>query len=110
MAVLFVNLLRLLKAIVRSWKRPLFRASLLLAVLVVFSGGVFYHTVEGWSWPDALYFSAMTAATVGVTDLSPQTDLGKLFTVVYLFVAVGAFISLFVHIARALIDVHDDHG
>ncbi|GAB2513756.1 potassium channel family protein [Microbulbifer agarilyticus] len=110
MAVLFVNLLRLLKAIVRSWGRPLFRASLLLAVLVVFSGSVFYHTVEGWSWTDALYFSAMTAATVGVADLSPQTDLGKLFTVVYLFVAVGAFISLFIHIARALIDVHDDHG
>jgi hypothetical protein len=39
---------------------------------------------------DALYFSVTTVSTVGLGDLSPQTDIGKLFTVVYIFVGVAA--------------------
>ncbi|MCK7610640.1 potassium channel family protein [Roseibium sediminicola] len=110
MAAFFINLVRLLKAIIRSWKIPAFRSGVLLAVLVLFSGSIFYRTVENWSWIDALYFSAMTAATVGVADLSPQTDLGKIFTVLYLFVGVGVFIALFAQITRALLKLEDENG
>ena len=105
---IFINLLRLIKAICRSWKLPAFRSGLLLAILILISGTVFYSTVEGWPWVDALYFSAMTVATVGVSDLSPQTMLGKLFTVLYLFVGVGVFIALFTQFARALLRVEED--
>lgn len=78
-----LTLVRLLKAILRSWNRPHFRSGFLLAGLILFSGTVFYKTVEGWSWVDALYFSAMTLATVGVSDLAPQSVVGRLFTVLY---------------------------
>lgn len=103
MVGLFLNIVRLLKAIARSWRVPRFRAGLVLALLILLSGTVFYHGVEGWSWIDALYFSATTISTVGLGDLAPQTELGKLFTVVYIFVGVGVFVALFAQFARALL-------
>jgi voltage-gated potassium channel len=45
--------------------------------------------VEGFGWIDAFYFSATTLTTVGYGDLSPQTDFGKIFTTVYIFVGIG---------------------
>lgn len=103
-----LNLIRLLKAIVRSWHRPRFRSGLLLALLILLSGTIFYKTVEGWSWVDALYFSTMTVATVGVSDLAPHSTAGKLFTVLYLFVGVGVFVALFTQFARALLQIEKE--
>ena len=100
-----MGVFRLLKAIVRSWKVPYFRSALFLAVVILLSGTVFYRTVEGWDWIDALYFSAITISTVGYGDLAPQTDIGKLFTVIYIFIGVGVFVGLFTQFARALLRV-----
>lgn len=54
---------------------------------------VFYHFIEKWSWVDAFYFSVITVATVGYGDFSPQTVLGKLFTVGYILVGIGLFVT-----------------
>ena len=102
-----LNLARLFKAIVRSWRMPTFRATLSLAAILLLTGTVFYHRTEGWSWIDSLYFSTTTMSTVGFGDLTPQTDIGKLFTVVYIFVGVGVFVALFTQLARALLKVEE---
>lgn len=47
-------------------------------------------------------------STVGLGDLSPQTDAGKLFTIIYIFVGVGVFVALFAQFARALLRIQDD--
>ena len=93
MVALYLNAYRLLKAIVRSWKDPHFRGGLVLCIALLASGTVFYTRVEGWNWIDALFFSAMTLSTVGAGDLSPATQLGKVFTVLYIFV--GVFFRIF---------------
>ncbi|WP_170600276.1 potassium channel family protein [Ruegeria arenilitoris] len=103
MISLFLNAYRLLKAIVRSWDDPHFRGGLLLCVLILLSGTLFYSSVEGWHWVDALYFSATTLSTVGFGDLSPATKIGKVFTVIYIFVGVGVFIAMFIQFAKALL-------
>lgn len=103
-----LNLLRLLKAILRSWNEPYFRAGLVLAVAILGSGTVFYRSVEGWTWIDSLYFSATTISTVGQGDLSPQTQFGKLFTVIYIFAGVGVFILMFAQFAKALLRGQND--
>lgn len=108
MVSFYLTVFRLLKAIVRSWQHPTFRAGLLLAVALLLSGTLFYRSVEGWSRVDALYFSATTISTVGLSDLSPKTDLGKIFTVLYIFVGVGVFVALFAQFARALVRIQDD--
>ena len=110
---LYLNSLRLLKAIVRSWNSARFRAALALAFLLLLSGTLFYRSVEGWSWVDALYFSVTTVSTVGLGDLPPTTNASKLFTVLYIFVGVGVFVALFAQFARALLKNYEDddaHG
>jgi len=72
-------------------------------LLILASGTVFYSSVEGWHWIDALYFCTATLSTVGYGDFVPQTQMGKLFTVVYIFVGVGVFVALFAQFARALL-------
>ncbi len=48
-------------------------------------GTVVYRLVEGWSWVDSFYFSSVAATTVGFGDLTPTTDVSKVFTVFYIF-------------------------
>jgi hypothetical protein len=65
-------------------------------VLVLVVGTVVYHYLEGWSWVDAFYFSAVAGSTVGFGDLSPTTNGSKLFTVVYIFSSItiiGTFLD-----------------
>ena len=42
-------------------------------------------------------------STVGYGDLTPATDAGKVFTIVYIFVGIGLFVALVGQIANALI-------
>ncbi|MCK8484108.1 potassium channel family protein [Aliiroseovarius sp. S2029] len=100
-------LMRFAKAVLRSWNDQEFRACLALALLMLVSGTIFYNRVEGWTWIDALYFSVTTMSTVGFGDLSPQTNAGKIFTVFYILVGVGIFVSLFTFLARALLQSPD---
>jgi hypothetical protein len=64
-------------------KQPETRALLIVAVLVISIGVVFYVRVEGWSLLDAIYFCIVTLGTVGFGDITPTTDLGKVFTIFY---------------------------
>ena len=43
-----------------------------------------FSLLEDWSIVDSLYFSVVTATTVGFGDLTPSTDGAKLFTIVYI--------------------------
>jgi hypothetical protein len=76
---------RLVAAIVRRPAESI--AAAVLFTLIV--GTVFYHLVEGWRILDSAYFSVITLTTIGYGDFSPQTDLGKLFTILYAFAGVG---------------------
>lgn len=71
-----------------------FRIIFAVTILVIFSGTMFYHFVEGWRWLDSLYFSIISLATVGYGDFTPQTDAGKIFTIFYLIFGIGIFAAL----------------
>jgi hypothetical protein len=70
-----------------------YRSLLLATALVLAFGAVVYHYLEGWSWIDALYFCAITLATIGYGDLAPKTDAGKLFTIFYILVGIGLILT-----------------
>ena len=94
--------LRLAKGVRLCWRDLVFRTTLFLVCLTVLSGTLFYRSIEGWGWIDAVYFSVATIATVGYGDLAPTTDLGKIFTVFFMLVGIGLFVALVTQIARAL--------
>jgi len=94
---------RVIQGITRSWHSPYFRATALLAFLILLSGTLFYKSVEGWSWIDAIYFSVMTAATIGFGDLVPTTTASKVFTIFYATSSVGVFVALVTQMANVLI-------
>ncbi|MBI3035481.1 two pore domain potassium channel family protein [Candidatus Woesearchaeota archaeon] len=80
----------------------------IVIILVLFGGATFYHYAEGWRYLDAVYFSAYTITTVGYGDISPKTDIGKLFTIVYVFAGVGIALYGLSIIAAHFVEVREE--
>ena len=65
-------------------------AYIFVVILVLLTiGTFFYHWAERWRYLDALYFSSYTITTVGYGDFVPKTDMGKIFTIFYMFAGVA---------------------
>ena len=71
-----------------------FRLAVALSVVVIGVGTVFYHYVEDLRWVDAIYLCVITLTTVGYGDITPQTDIGKIFTVFYILIGIGIIATL----------------
>ncbi len=65
------------------------RGLLLIVVVIILLGTIFYVRVESWKFIDALYFTVITLTTIGYGDFVPHTTLGKVFTIFYVFVGLG---------------------
>ncbi len=101
LAVMF-SLFQVLRSI---FKKPKYRALLIWMLLILFTGTLFYHQVEGWSWLDSLYFSVITLATVGYGDLAPTTAWSKIFTMAYIFIGFSVFISFAGMLAKERVEL-----
>ena len=82
----FENLLSFLKD--REYQRLLRVTSVILVI-----GTIVYHYIEGWTWLDSFYFSIITLTTIGYGDFSPQTTIGKLFTILYILIGIGIILG-----------------
>ena len=91
---IFISIISFLKD--KSYRNLLFTTNFFIVL-----GTIVYHYIEGWSWLDTLYFSLITQTTIGYGDFSTQTDLGKIFTLLYIVIGValilGFFNSLMLH-------------
>lgn len=58
-------------------------------------GTLVYHWLEGWSYLDALYFCVISSATIGYGDLTPTTDVAKMFTILYVLNSIVILLALF---------------
>lgn len=70
-----------------------YRNLLLTTFMIIGFGSVVYRYLEGWSWLDSVYFCVITLTTVGYGDFSPQTDAGKLFTLLYIVIGIGVILT-----------------
>jgi voltage-gated potassium channel len=97
------------RAIRYAWRDPSFQLLALITGGILLIGTGFYHWVEGWGWLDSLYFCVITLATVGYGDFAPQTNAGKIFTMLYIFLGIGLLVGVFTRLAEALLAAQRDH-
>jgi voltage-gated potassium channel len=71
------------------------RPILIWAAGTLLFGTFVYHWLEGWSYLDALYFCVISSATIGYGDLTPTTDVAKMFTIVYVVNSIVVLLALF---------------
>src|ERR1051325_3869672 len=69
-----------------------FYLTLAVPVLLVIAGTAGYAVLEGWSFFDALYMTAITITTVGFMEVHPLSTGGRLFTSL---LALGGVFTLF---------------
>ncbi|MFB9860158.1 ion channel [Salinicoccus siamensis] len=101
----FLTALRLLKAIGKALSRPAFKSLLFTLFVILLSGTLFYTSVEGWGVLDTIYFGVVSLIPSSVeTGLTPVTNAGKIFTMMYLVVGVGVMVSMLGMIAKEVID------
>ena len=87
-------------SILRGLRDPEFRGLVFFVLVILIVGTTFYHHFEGWRWLDSFYFSSISLTTVGYGDLAPKTDIGKIFTVVYIFSGVGVILGFLNAVAK----------
>jgi voltage-gated potassium channel len=97
----FRGIMNLFRNLLKASRDPEVRGVVALASTLIMVATIFYWVTEGWSLLDAAYFSVVTIATVGYGDITPQTVLGKIFTIGYIFAGIGIFVAAVTALAKA---------
>lgn len=92
----FLNLPRLFAFLYRPMKKATrflntngFKYVLVLTSFVILMGGVLIHFAEGMSIGDGIWWSFVTATTVGYGDISPHSLYGRLIAMVLMLMGIG---------------------
>lgn len=96
---------RFIEAIVKAFKTPMFLSLFTTLFLIILSGTLFYTNKEGWGVVDAIYFCVVSLIPTGVnTNLTPVTNLGKIFTMLYLVVGTGVMFITLLTLGKTMIN------
>ncbi len=96
---------RFIEAFFKAFKEPVFFSLFTTLFFIILSGTLFYTNKEGWEVLDAIYFCVVSLIPTGVdTNLSPSTDLGKVFTMIYLTVGTGVMFITLLTLGKTMIN------
>ncbi len=69
------------------------------------SGAIGYHFIEGWTWFESLYMTAITLSTIGYSEVHPLSDWGRFFTLFLIISGVGSFAYIMGQIVQFTLDL-----
>lgn len=96
---------RFIEALVKAFKTPMFLSLFTTLFLIILSGTLFYTNKEGWGVVDAIYFCVVSLIPTGVnTNLTPVSNLGKIFTMLYLVVGTGVMFITLLTLGKTMIN------
>ena len=72
-----------------------FLVSSFVFMLLILTGAFIYHTFEGWTYFNSVYFTIITVTTIGYGDMFPVTFGGKLFTMFFPLIGIGMGLYIF---------------
>ncbi|MBW2491377.1 MAG: potassium channel protein [Deltaproteobacteria bacterium] len=67
---------------------------ILLLILLILLGVSGYMTIEEWDFLDALYMTVTTLTTVGYGEVHEVSNLGRIFTIVFIIIGVVYFLYI----------------
>src|SRR6267378_2306875 len=79
------------RSLLKNNRRILF--AILAVTIAIGLGTIGFYLIEGWSILDSLYVAAQTVTTVGYGDLTPATRNGRIFSTVFMLVAVDVVLT-----------------
>lgn len=65
--------------------------SILVFLLILFSGIIGYMLIEHYTFLEALYMTVVTLSTVGYAEVKPLDNPGRIFTIALILVNIGTF-------------------
>ena len=68
--------------------RALYIEFVLFLLLNFMGAGIFFEVEDGWHFVDALYHAMMTATTIGLGDIAPQTVAGRSYGILHMLLSV----------------------
>lgn len=83
-------------------KHLIINSFLFVCLLVLGASG--YMVIEGWSFMDALYMTVITLATVGYGEVHEISHVGRMFTVLLIFLGVGFFLYIIGNVIQFLVE------
>ena len=85
-----------------------FRTIGFLLFVLVFTGTMFFWLVEKKSFLGALAYSVGTLSMNSPYKQAPQSTIGVLFNIVYIFVGVGVYLIFVLEAGKTIIKSHED--
>lgn len=87
-----------------------FRLRVYLAVFTVLLlvAIIGFMVIEDMSLTNAIYFSIVTMATVGYGDIHPQTEIGKILTLIIIIGGVGTFLGVIASITDFFVNRREE--
>ena len=80
------------------------RTAIVLLLLLISSGTLFYWTYESYPLIDAFFMTIITISTVGFAVIHPLSDVGKLFTSGLIMFSLGSLAWVGSNLARFIFD------
>lgn len=83
---------------------------IVISILALLISAILYSLSEGISLSNALWWAIVTATTVGYGDISPHTLIGRIASVILMFVGVGFIGTLTSSISSYFIQSHSENN